>query len=248
MISIWSQACWPQTPDRLLTSLPTPPFARSTGTPAKPSITAVNGSASADGPHAASITFLKVYTASGYAIELADVFRTSATPVTDSLANVAHTDAGPWTRTLTVPAKGTYRFKVCGTWLRTVPTQRKGGIGENTAEEGSAASALITLLPFNCRWSRPTSMAPSLRTPCPTQWLSACLMRLPWLARTALCPRLAKWCSGGAPQSPTASLAQSEERQCGGNPCLQCTLPAQCLSRPLFNTAVHSALPSVRSF
>ncbi len=82
------------------------------GTPAKPSITAVSGSPSADAPHTANITLAKVYTASGYAIELSDVFRTSVAPVTDSLTNVPHTETGPWTRTLTVHAKGTYRFKV----------------------------------------------------------------------------------------------------------------------------------------
>ncbi len=82
------------------------------GTPGKPMITLVSGSALAAAPHKANITFNKVYTAASYWIELTDVFRDQEPAITDSLTNVAHNEAGPWTRTLTVPAKGTYRFKV----------------------------------------------------------------------------------------------------------------------------------------
>lgn len=171
------------------------------------------------------------------------MFRTSATPVTDLLANVAHTEAGPWTRTLTVPAKGTYQFKVggcvIGAWLQRVPSRRTGGVGENMAAEGSAAQALIKLLPSNCRWWPPTFTAPSRRKRCPTNWWSACLMHLPWLAQSR--PLLAKRCSGGAPQSQTASSALSEQQRYGGGFWLKCTRPAQCLSRLLLSTAVCNA-------
>lgn len=82
------------------------------GTPGKPTITLVSGSASAAAPHKANISFNKVYTAASYSIELTDVFRTQEPAITDSLTNVANSEAGPWTRSLTVPGNGTYRFKV----------------------------------------------------------------------------------------------------------------------------------------
>ena len=84
------------------TCLPLPPA----GTPAKPTITQALGGTTL----AAKIDFPRVFTAVDYAVELADVNNASV-KVTDSL-NVADTAAGPWSRTLTAPAKGTYRFKV----------------------------------------------------------------------------------------------------------------------------------------
>lgn len=114
-----------------------PPY-HPAGTPAKPAITAVSGSPTAGAPHTSNITFPKVYTASSYAIELSDVFRTSAPPVTDSLTNVEHSEAGPWTRTLTVPAKGTYRFKVRQRvdWCDTATWDTAGSAGSAACQQG----------------------------------------------------------------------------------------------------------------
>ena len=91
--------------------MPAPPHPRTpAGTPARPAINAVSGSAAAAAPLNANISFTKVYTAASYAIQLSDLNR-GGQPIVDTLS-VADSEAGPWTRTLAVPAKGAYRFQV----------------------------------------------------------------------------------------------------------------------------------------
>lgn len=82
------------------------PHVRTAGTPLKPTITDAAGSPTLG----ASISFIRVYTATSYVTELVDV-NVAANTVTDTLT-VDDTEAGPWTRTLVALAKGTYRLKV----------------------------------------------------------------------------------------------------------------------------------------
>ena len=82
-----------------------------TGTPNKPGITAISGSASVDAPPTASITFNKTYTAVQYNIKLFDALDDNATPVDSKLPTPAGNDAdASWT--FTGLTKGTYRFEV----------------------------------------------------------------------------------------------------------------------------------------
>lgn len=82
-----------------------------TGTPNKPVITAISGSASSDAPHTASITFNKTYTAAEYNIKLFDALGDDATPVDSKLLTPAGNDAdASWT--FTGLTKGLYRFEV----------------------------------------------------------------------------------------------------------------------------------------
>ncbi|PRW20837.1 Ig-like domain repeat [Chlorella sorokiniana] len=76
------------------------------GTPAKPTITGAAGGPTLD----ATINYTRAFTATSYVAELIDV-NVAGSSVTNTLA-VADTEAGPWSSTLTVPAKGTYRFKL----------------------------------------------------------------------------------------------------------------------------------------
>ena len=87
----------------LTTSTPLPPCA---GTPAKPVITLAAGGSSLT----ARINYTRVFTATSYVAVLTDVNDDTNT-LTDSMA-VADTEEGPWSRTLTAPGKGTYRFTV----------------------------------------------------------------------------------------------------------------------------------------
>ncbi|PRW20918.1 fibronectin type III domain-containing [Chlorella sorokiniana] len=78
------------------------------GTPSKPGISQASGSNGAT----ASLTISKVFTATNYTIVLVDV--NSAANISEVLSPAA-AEAGPWTRSLTAPAKGTYRFEVTAT-------------------------------------------------------------------------------------------------------------------------------------
>lgn len=96
-------------------TLPTAPLWA--GTPAKPLISQAAGSDAAT----ASITIGKAFTATKYTVTLEDV--NTPTNKDSQTFTVADDEAGPWTRTLNAPAKGTYRFKVrC--WLRVWRTAR----------------------------------------------------------------------------------------------------------------------------
>ena len=81
------------------------------GTPDKPTLSQAAGSNAAT----ASISVSKVFTATNYTVTLVDV-RSPANTASEVLSPPASED-GPWTSTLTAPAKGTYRFEVwhwCG--------------------------------------------------------------------------------------------------------------------------------------
>ncbi len=76
------------------------------GTPAKPAISQAAGSDA----NTASISISKAFTAINYTITLVDV--NTPTNTASEVLTPAASEAGPWTRTLTAPAKGTYRFEV----------------------------------------------------------------------------------------------------------------------------------------
>lgn len=78
----------------------------SAGTPAKPLISQAAGS----NGNTATISISKAFTATKYTITLEDV--NTPTSKASQTFTPADSETGPWTRTLTAPAKGTYRFKV----------------------------------------------------------------------------------------------------------------------------------------
>ena len=77
------------------------------GTPDKPTLSQAAGSNAAT----ASISVSKVFTATNYTVTLVDV--RSPTNTASEVLSPAASEDGPWTSTLTAPAKGTYRFEVC---------------------------------------------------------------------------------------------------------------------------------------
>lgn len=80
-----------------------------------PTITLAEGGTSL----VARINYTRVFTATSYVAELADL-NNAGVKITDALS-VADTEEGPWSRTLTAPGKGTYRFTVgAGTHTRGV--------------------------------------------------------------------------------------------------------------------------------
>lgn len=110
-----SAQCYPPAPD-----LPC------AGTPLKPTVTAAAGGSTL----VATISFIRTFTATSYVTELTDV-NVEGSTITDTLA-VLDTEAGPWTRTLTATAKGTYRFTVCVGWVckhALVQDRQQGGLG-----------------------------------------------------------------------------------------------------------------------
>ena len=72
----------------------------------KPTVTLAEGGPTLE----ATIAYTRVFTATSYVAELIDA-NVAGSSVTNTLT-VVDTEAGPWTRKLTAPAKGTYRFKV----------------------------------------------------------------------------------------------------------------------------------------
>ena len=97
------------------------------GTPAKPAISQAAGSDATT----ASISISKAFTAVNYTITLVDV--NTPTNTASEVLTPAAGEAGPWTRTLTAPAKGTYRFEVrccagcCEQQLLMLRVYAKGG-------------------------------------------------------------------------------------------------------------------------
>lgn len=83
-----------------------------------------SGSATAEAPHTASIMVAKVFTATKYNVNIVDV-NIPANTATEVLTP-PDTEPGPWTSTLTVPAKGSYRFAVSVAGHRMKPAQRAG--------------------------------------------------------------------------------------------------------------------------
>lgn len=174
----------------LTTSTPLPPCA---GTPAKPVITLAAGGSSLT----ARINYTRVFTATSYVAVLTDVNDDTNT-LTDSMA-VADTEEGPWSRTLTMAAKGTYRFKVHATPVQqSVGGQCVGGVQPAPARpllrqpqtlqheqhirpqppEHSPRHLTLPLLPpLRCSSPHPTCVATTAR------WLS--LSRWCWACRTS---------------------------------------------------------------
>ena len=72
----------------------------------KPTVTLAEGGPTLE----ATIAYTRVFTATSYVAELIDA-NVAGSSVTNTLT-VVDTEAGPWTRKLTAPAKGTYRFTV----------------------------------------------------------------------------------------------------------------------------------------
>ena len=130
-----------------------------------------------------------MFTATDYAVELADV-NNVAVKVTDTLT-VADTEAGPWTRSLTAPAKGTYRFKVraAGGGRNPSAQQQRACIGicrctRHMLPSMPHADAALPMphadavLPITaCSSLPPTCMAPTLSQLRLPQWCWACRMR-----------------------------------------------------------------------
>ena len=97
------------------------------GTPAKPAISQAAGSDATT----ASISISKAFTAINYTITLVDV-NNAATNKSEVLTPAA-SEQGPWTYTMTAPAKGSYRFEVrscagcCEQQLLMLRVYAKGG-------------------------------------------------------------------------------------------------------------------------
>lgn len=162
----------------------------------KPTITLAEGGDTLE----ATIAYTRVFTATSYVAELIDA-NVADSSVTDTLV-VADTEAGPWTRKLTVPAKGTYSFKVG--WAR-----NQGLL----LHAPHTAMHTHTAAPPPCLRSSPpqTRTAPTALWPSRRQWCWACPTLPSWrLAPKASTPALAGSASPGVHPRPTPSSEPSE--------------------------------------
>lgn len=129
----------------------------------------------------ARINYTRAFTATSYVAELTNV-NDAADTQSDSLA-VEDTEEGPWSRTLTMTNKGTYRFKVHS------HTCRHAGRPGGTQCLGDAAATRCThMLPdthspltARCSSPLPTSMATMGRWRSRSPWCWACQMHPPCL-------------------------------------------------------------------